>query len=181
LSHPWPWYVAGPLIGLMVPIMVLLKRRFGISTSMRHMCAAAVPSAADWFRYDWRKQGGWNLLFVAGIFLGGVLAATFRPGGDEVAISPATRAALEDVGIRDFTGMSPVDIFAWRNLGTLAGFLSMVVGGFLVGFGARVADGCTSGHAITGMAEFKASSLVTVAGFFAGGLFITYVVLPVIL
>ena len=181
LSQPWPWWVAGPLIGLMVPAMILLKRRFGISKSMRHMCAAAVPTTATMLAYDWRRVGGWNLVFVAGVFAGGTLTALLLPGSDEVAISPNTRAALEQLGITNFSGLAPVEIFAWDRLASTAGFLAMIVGGFLVGFGARVADGCTSSHAITGLAELKVSSLVTVIGFFAGGLFVTYVVLPVIL
>jgi hypothetical protein len=165
----------------MVPAMMLLQRRFGISTSLQHLCAATVPGSASLFSYDWRREGGWNLAFVSGVLLGGVLTALVVPGPDEVAIAAATREALRDLGITNFAGLAPTEIFAWDRLGTLAGFLSMVGGGFLVGFGARVAGGCTSGHAITGMAELRASSLVTVLGFFAGGLFVTYLVLPVIL
>lgn len=181
LSQPWPWWVAGPLIGLMVPTMILLKRRFGISKSMRHMCAAAVPESATALAYDWRRVGGWNLVFAAGVFVGGMLTALLLPGSGEVAISPNTRAALENLGITNFAGLAPVEIFGWDQLASTAGFLAMIAGGFLVGFGSRVADGCTSGHAITGMAELKVSSLVTVVGFFVGGLFVTYAVLPVIL
>jgi hypothetical protein len=48
----------------------------------------------------------------------------------------------------------------------------------LVGFGARYADGCTSGHAITGLANLEPSSLVAVIGFFIGGMIITYLVIP---
>lgn len=181
LSQPWPWYVAGPLIGLMVPAMILLKRRFGVSTSLQHVCAATVPRSAELFRYDWRREGGWNLTFVAGIFFGGILTAVVIPNSGDVAIAETTRAALQGIGITQFHGLAPADIFAWDRLGTLVGFVSMVVGGLLVGFGARMAGGCTSGHAITGMAELRASSLVAVLGFFAGGLTVTYFVLPALL
>lgn len=57
----------------------------------------------------------------------------------------------------------------------------MVIGGFLVGFGTAYAGGCTSGHAIAGLADRQAASLLAVCGFFAGGLTCTYLVLPLVL
>ena len=54
-------------------------------------------------------------------------------------------------------------------------------GGFLVGFGARWAGGCTSGHAISGLADLQVPSLVAVVGFFVGGLAVTHLVLPLLL
>lgn len=54
LSRPWPWYVAGPLIGLMVPLLLILgNKSFGISASLRHICAACIPTNAKYFQYDW--------------------------------------------------------------------------------------------------------------------------------
>ncbi|MDH3223075.1 MAG: YeeE/YedE family protein, partial [Gemmatimonadota bacterium] len=53
--------------------------------------------------------------------------------------------------------------------------------GFLVGFGTRYANGCTSGHAISGLASFRMASLVAVLGFFIGGLVSTHFLLPSIL
>src|SRR6266568_3884612 len=74
LSQPWPWYVAGPLIGLFVPaLLVLGNRQFGFSSNLRHMCAALAPGDVDFFRYDWKQNGLWNLVFLAG------LAALERP------------------------------------------------------------------------------------------------------
>jgi uncharacterized protein len=57
----------------------------------------------------------------------------------------------------------------------------IVGGGFLVGFGARYAGGCTSGHGITGLAALQWPSLVAVAGFFVGGLVATHLLLPLLL
>ena len=56
----------------------------------------------------------------------------------------------------------------------------MVVGGFLVGFGTAYAGGCTSGHAIAGLADAQPASLIAVCGFFAGGLAGTYLLLPIL-
>jgi uncharacterized membrane protein YedE/YeeE len=98
-----------------------------------------------------------------------------------VAISSGTIAALHQLGLHDLTGLAPREVFAWSAIFTLKGFASMVVGGFLVGFGTAYAGGCTSGHAIAGLADLQLASLLAVCGFFAGGLIATYFVLPLIL
>lgn len=69
-------------------------------------------------------------------------------------------------------------MFSFDALTTLPGFLLVIVGGFLVGFGSRYAGGCTSGHAITGLANLQLPSLIAVGGFFAGGLIATHLLLP---
>jgi uncharacterized membrane protein YedE/YeeE len=181
LSGPWPWYVAGPLIGLMVPALLLLTgKAFGISASLQHVCAATLPGRAEYFRYDWKRKGLWNLAFVAGILLGGIVAGTLLASPEPVALSAATRADLTALGVDDFQGLAPDDLFAWSNLLTLPGLAALLGGGFLVGFGARYAGGCTSGHAITGLATFQKASLVATIGFFVGGLLVTHFILPLL-
>jgi hypothetical protein len=77
--------------------------------------------------------------------------------------------------------MVPADLFSWGSLLTLRGFLLIVGGGFLVGFGTRYAEGCTSGHTVHGIATFQRSSVVATFCFFLGGLISTYLILPFIL
>jgi len=181
LSQPWPWYIAGPLIGLMVPLLLLLDNRaFGISTSYQHVCAAILPGRSSYFAYDWKKTGKWNLALALGTLLGGGVAGTFLANPEAVAISEQTRIDLGRLGITDFTGLAPAEIFAWSGLGSVSGLLMMVGGGFLVGFGARYAGGCTSGHAIFGLSDAQLPSLIAVGGFFAGGLISTHFLLPLI-
>jgi uncharacterized membrane protein YedE/YeeE len=178
LSRPWPWYVAGPLIGLMVPALLIAGNKlFGVSSNFRHLCAM-LPSRNDFFRYDWKRTGLWNLVFVAGVLAGGWISAHVLANPEPVAISSATRADLMALGISSFNGLAPAQLFQWSSLLTPAGLLLIVGGGFLVGFGSRWAGGCTSGHGITGLAAFQLPSLAAVIGFFAGGLFITFLVLP---
>ena len=98
-----------------------------------------------------------------------------------VPIASATRAELAALGIRDFAGLVPDDLLSWGALLTLKGFIALVVGGFLVGFGSAWAGGCTSGHAVSGLADLQLPSLIAVIGFFAGGLAATYWVLPWVL
>ena len=186
LAAPWPWYVAGPLIGLVVPLLLLLGGKvFGISVNLRHICAAVpVPDRLrpSFFQYDWKGAGLWNLTFVVGIALGAFLAVLLLGTPDAgQSVSEATRADLSELGVVDAHGLVPDDFFTWSGLATPAGFVLIGVGGFLVGFGARYAGGCTSGHAISGLADLQAPSLVAVIGFFAGGLFATYVLLPLLL
>ena len=178
LSGPWPWYVAGPAIGLFVPALLIVGNAlFGVSSSLRHVCAAMVPGRVEYFRYDWKKTGLWNLLFVAGILLGGFLA-THWGAPQNVVIAEATRHDLARLGIHDFSGLAPRELFQWPALFTLKGFVLVIVGGFFVGFGTAYAGGCTSGHAISGLADLQLPSLIAVVGFFAGGLVATYFLLP---
>lgn len=182
LSQPLPWYVAGPLIGLVVPLLLLYgSKQFGISANLRHMCAATVPGRLDFLKYDWRKSGLWNLTFLGGILIGGFIGGVLLSNPEPIAISQATVADLQALGIQDFTGFVPADIFTWSNVLTPVGLTIILGGGFLVGFGARYAGGCTSGHAISGLADLQLPSLIAVIGFFAGGLIATHLLLPLLL
>jgi uncharacterized protein len=183
LTQPWPWYVAGVLIGLFVPVLLVLGgRQFGLSSNLRHLCAATVPANLEFFKYDWKKNGLWNLTFVVGIVLGGAAAATMLvPVDSVVRLAPATVEALRGLGLQDFSGLVPGELVSWSALTSLPGLVLVVGGGFLVGFGARWAGGCTSGHAISGLANLQMPSLVAVVGFFAGGLIVTHFILPLIL
>jgi uncharacterized protein len=179
-SGPWPWYVSGPLIGLFVPALLIVGNAvFGVSSSLRHACAAIFPARVKYFQYDWRQNGLWNLVFVLGILIGGFLTAHWGSTQD-IAISAATRADLAKLGLHDFSGLAPHEVFRWSALLSLRGFASVIVGGFLVGFGTAYAGGCTSGHAISGLANLQLSSLIAVIGFFVGGLIATHFVLPLL-
>lgn len=181
IKEPWPWYVSGPLIGLMVPIMyILANKSFGISSSLKHICAACMPARIKFFSYDWKKEI-WNVLFVTGIVVGGMISHWFLSNGQSVQISDSTRRDLMQLGITNFSSVMPRQIFNWNNILSLQGFVFIILGGFMVGFGSRYAGGCTSGHAITGMANFQRASLVAVVGFFIGGLAVTYILYPLLL
>ena len=181
LSRPWPWYVAGPLIGLMVPLLLKIGNKpFGISSSLRHICAACVPARLDFFRYNWKEEI-WNLTLAAGILIGGALGGIVFRNPNPVRISPATEADLRAFGIGNLGGLHPAEIFNFHSLVTPKGFILIIVGGFLVGFGTRYAGGCTSGHSIMGLSNLQWPSLVATCCFFGGGLLMTWVILPRIL
>jgi uncharacterized protein len=181
LKEPWPWYVAGPLIGLIVPALLIMgNKRFGISSSMRHICAACLPTKIPYFQYDWKKEI-WNLFFVAGIFLGAIIATQFLNNPNPISLNPLLVQELKTYGITNFDSLVPTDIFNWTSLLHPKGFLLMVMGGFLVGFGTRYAGGCTSGHAITGLSYLHWPSLVATCCFMVGGFIMANFILPLIL
>ncbi|GAA4396357.1 YeeE/YedE family protein [Nibrella viscosa] len=178
IKRPWPWYVAGPLIGLTVPVLLLIgNKSFGISSSLRHICAACLPAKIPFFQYNWRREV-WNLFFVAGVLVGGFLAAQFLANPAAIQLSAATIADLQALGIQNFSGLMPSDLFDVANLFTLKGLVFFVAGGFLVGFGTRWAGGCTSGHAIMGLSNLQWPSLVATCCFMAGGFAMTHLILP---
>lgn len=179
LFQPWPWYIGGPLIGLMVPLLLWFGgKQFGISSSLRHLCSACDLLGLDFFNYDWKRSGWWNLLFAFGVVIGGFLAGVVLKNPEPVAISEQTSTSLQHMGVDNFQGLMPADLFNWSVMDSLQGIVMLAVGGFLIGFGSRYAGGCTSGHAISGLANLQAGSLVAVIGFFAGGLFTAHVILP---
>ena len=181
LKQPWPWYVAGPLIGLTVPTLLLIgNKRFGISSSLRHICAACLPAKIPYFQYNWKKEV-WNLFFVFGIFLGGVLAIQLLANPNPVQVNPALAAELKNYGISNYDSLIPTEIFNWSTLLQPKGLILMVLGGFLVGFGTRYAGGGTSGHAITGLSNLQWTSLVATICFMVGGFIMANFILPLIL
>ena len=181
LKQPWPWYVGGIFVGLTVPALLLLgNKSFGISSSLRHICAACIPAKIPFFNYDWKKES-WNLFFVFGTIIGGFIAGHFLMSGDQIVIAESTKKQLVSLGIQDFTHLMPTDIFSWESLLTVKGFVFIVLGGFLVGFGTRWAGGCTSGHAIMGLSNLQWPSLVATCCFLIGGFLMTWFGLPFLL
>ena len=181
IQQPWHWSIAGIFIGLTVPTLLLLgNKHFGISANLRHLCAACLPANISFFKYDWKKEI-WNLFFAVGILIGGFIAASFLKNTEPIQIAAATQAKLEAQGIHSFEGLIPTDLFSFQSLATLRGFIIIVLGGFLVGFGTRYAGGCTSGHAIMGLSDLQLPSLVATICFMIGGFLMTWFGLPFIL
>jgi uncharacterized protein len=181
LRQPWHWSISGLLIGLTVPILLILgNKSFGISSSLRHICAACVPANINFFKYDWKKES-WNLFFAGGIVLGGFIGNVLLTNPNEIIIAAHTKQDLMALGIKDFSGLMPSDLFNFQSLFTLKGFIFIVLGGFLIGFGARWAGGCTSGHSIMGLSDLQIPSLIATICFMIGGFIMTWVFLPFLL
>jgi len=181
LRQPWPWYVAGIIIGLIVPALLILgNKHFGISANLRHACAACFPADIKFFKYDWKKEI-WNFFFVAGIIAGAITAAQILANPDPIEVNPRLVTELAGYGITDNSNLLPEELFSWKSLFSIRGLVMLIGGGFLVGFGARYAGGCTSGHAIMGLSNLQWPSLVATIMFMAGGFLMANVILPFIL
>lgn len=181
LIQPWHWAFSGAMLAVILFLMTWMGRSFGVSTSFKVMCSAmGAGKKIPFFDLDLKNEY-WRLAFVAGGIAGGAIAGWLMESSAPVAISDATVVYLDSIGLsypaadQSGNGFFPTTLF---NFSSLKGILLALAGGYLVGFGARYGRGCTSGHAITGLAHFQLPSLLTVAGFFIGGLLMTHLIFP---
>jgi uncharacterized protein len=181
IKQHWPWWVSGPLIGLMVPVLLILgNKAFGLSSSLRHICAACFPANISFFKYNWKSEA-WNLFFAGGILIGSFMAWTWLSDYHQMNINSKLLTELGNYGISDYRNVVPTEVINWYALFTVKGIVLIVLGGFFVGFGTRYAEGCTSGHAISGLSNLQWPSLVATICFMAGGFAVANFVLPLIL
>jgi len=178
LLQPWAWYVSGPLIALVMFTMFYFGKRLGISSNLENLCAiGGAGNLVDYFKFDWRKNK-WNIVFMIGLIIGGFLSSNYLSSSKTVAISMETKVELKELGFNNAGDTYlPAEMFNTLNLKTIS---ILLIAGFLVGFGARYAGGCTSGHAIVGLSMLELPSLVSVIGFFIGGLTMTWLIFPFI-
>jgi uncharacterized membrane protein YedE/YeeE len=181
VKQPWPWYVAGIVVGLTVPTLLLLgNKKFGISSTFTHICAACIPNKIPFFQYNWKTES-WNLFFAGGIAIGAFIGHTFLSNPDNIVLAPETIQDLKAIGITRFNELMPGEIFNWTQVFTMRGLIFMVFGGFLVGFGTRYAGGCTSGHSIMGLSNLQWPSLLATISFMMGGIVMTHLILPILM
>lgn len=181
ILNPWPWYVAGPLITLVMFLLFFFGKKFGVSSNLETICAiGGAGKFVDFFKFDWRKNG-WNLMFIIGLVIGGFITYKWLSPDVTVAINPQT---IQDLGALGFQNAGaqylPDEIFGMEAMFTIKGFLILLIAGILVGFGSRYAGGCTSGHAIVGLSNLEMPSLISVIGFFIGGLIMTWLLFPIL-
>ncbi len=181
IYEPWPWYVSGPLIALTMAALLFTGKSFGMSSNLRTVCAAlGAGKSCDFFSFDWRGQR-WNLFVMVGAILGGFIAMHFLSDNPVPDINPDVIAQLKQVGFES-AGSSylPIELFGNEAFWAIKTLSLLLTGGFLVGFGARYAGGCTSGHAISGLSNLQLPSLIAVIGFFIGGLIMVHLLFPVL-
>jgi uncharacterized membrane protein YedE/YeeE len=156
-KEPLAWYIAGPLIGLIVPLLLLLReKQFGISSSYRFLISR-LTKKPSYFNYD-GSQDAWQFQFAIGLIAVGVFYAV--TGGERFFYNPELFSAF------------PVDFYHIEN------WPIFLTGGILVGFGARYSNGCTAGHCIMGMSQLSPASFLATIGFFIGGLIVAHFINP---
>jgi len=175
IINPWPWFVSGPLLGLIVPLLLIVgNKEFGVSSVFRHIFAMTGIIKNEYFKYDWHKEK-WNLLVVLGVFMAGVVFSLSSIQSGELSNSAIDYFTRKQISIK---GYFPNGLYNWVfnfRLGLL------LVGGVLLGFGSRYANGCTSGHAIMGLSKLNLGSLIAVVGFFIGGVIGVWLIIDNIL
>jgi uncharacterized membrane protein YedE/YeeE len=180
LKQPWPWYTSGAAIAIIMFLLIYFGKSFGVSSNLRTMCTiAGAGKHVKFFDFDWKTQI-WNLLFLFGAVLGGFIASTILKSDQPLQLSSATIQDLQQLGVKFDGELIPSQIFGLQVFTSPKGFLILLIGGLLVGFGSRYAGGCTSGHAISGLSNLQLPSLIAVVGFFAGGLVMTHLILPLL-
>ncbi len=181
MDDTWPWYVAGPLLAGIMFALLFLGKQFGVSANLRTMCSlAGAGRFSNFFNINWKDQR-WNLYFILGGAIGGYIAAHYM-GNNGVSISQKTADYLENT--YQITGSKmaylPPELFSVEGFSHPFLWAIWIGGGLLVGFGARYAGGCTSGHAISGLSNLQWPSLIAVIGFFIGGLTMVHLLFPLL-
>lgn len=180
LSQPWPWWTSGIMISLIMFSLIYFGQSFGFSANLRTLCSiAGAGKKVKFFDFNWKSQL-WNLVFLIGAIIGGFIAHQFLSTEEAVQIAASTQSDLAALGFSAPSGIQPDEIFSLEAVLSVKGFLILALGGLMVGFGTRYAGGCTSGHAISGISDLQIPSMIAVAGFFIGGLAMTYLIFPLI-
>ena len=178
---PWPWYVSGPLIALTMFSLLYVGKNFGMSSNLRTLCTiCGAGKTSALFRFDWKSQR-WNLMVMVGGILGGFLASQFLSNNQVPDLNSKTIEVLHESGFKSAgTAYVPSELFGDEAFTSPKTIIILLLGGLLVGFGARYAGGCTSGHSISGISNLQLPSLIATIGFFIGGLLMIHLLFPLI-
>ena len=169
------------MIALILFLLLMVGKNFGMSSNLRTLCTlCGAGKTTDFFKFDWKSQK-WNLIVVLGAIIGGYVGANFLSNTTAVVLNPETISDLKTFGFESAgAAYLPTEMFATTALGSLKNLVLLVLGGLFVGFGARYAGGCTSGHAISGLSNLQLPSLIAVIGFFIGGLTMIHLIFPIL-
>lgn len=181
IYEPWPWYVSGFIIALIMFLLILVGKNFGMSGNLRTICSiCGAGNKANFFQFNWKAQR-WNLIVVLGAIIGGFIANQFLTIDTSIALQPETIDNLQQLGFENAGATyMPEKLFSTSVFSDIKSLGLLIIGGFLVGFGARYAGGCTSGHAISGLSNLQLPSLISVIGFFIGGLIMIHLIFPLL-
>ena len=161
--------------------LIYFGKSFGMSSNLRSLCTLlGAGKKVGFFNFDWKSQR-WNLVVALGAMLGGFVAVNFMSTGSNVTINANSIQQLAVYGIDAPNGkLVPETLFGNATFTNPKNIILLLIGGILIGFGARYAGGCTSGHAISGLSNLQLPSLKAVIGFFIGGLIMVHLLFPLI-
>ncbi len=150
--EPWPFWAGGVVIGMLVPLLYYyFNTALGVSTGYGNLVKIILPSKnLQWIKAKFAETWSWRVFFIIGIVLGGLISSIFSGNFGFTA----------EMG--RFTSIAQ-----WPAPANAVYFF---VGGSLIGLGARIAGGCTSGHSIHGIANLHFSSIAVTIFFLIGGI-----------
>lgn len=157
----WSWVKSGIALGLLSIIAVFLVKPLGASTEyvvtdgiiLKLFSPDFVANSSYFSKYINDMGLSYGMMVIFGMLIGAVVS--MLTGGMKVN--------REEKSVPEF----------WKeNFGKNAGrrYMQAFIGGFLLLFGARLADGCTSGHIISGMSQLSISGFIFAAAVFAAGI-----------
>ena len=140
IFEPWPWYFSGPMIALIMFLLLMVGKRFGMSSNLRTFCTiCGAGKNVSFFNFDWKAQK-WNLVVVLGAIIGGYLGANYLTSDTAVVMNPDTVINLKTLGFSSAgNAYLPAELFDISALFSVKKITILAIGGFLVGFGARYA------------------------------------------
>jgi uncharacterized membrane protein YedE/YeeE len=152
LHQQLAWYVAGPVLGLCVVVCrALFNGRLGVTGGYSEVVGKLIGRSAS---FDWR---GW---FLIGVVLGGTLFAILAGGPDFHGYGWLTRTLHGGAQAL----IAPI----------------LLLAGVMIGFGAKLAGGCTSGNGLSGTALLSRASLAATATFFGTAILVSFLIKAVI-
>ena len=161
----WSPYLVGALIGVLSWFsFVISKKPLGASTSYARASArlgaiCCGSSVYEWKYYQkYKPELEWQSMLIIGIVIGSFISAVFS-GQFNFAFIPLTE--FESI----------------LNQNVLGRIFSAFSGGIMLGFGARLAGGCTSGHGISGAFQLSIASWISLISFFVGGAAAAFLIL----
>lgn len=145
------WLVTGVALAILNSIVFMkgvANRPIGASTTYPYLADWLTGTTGNSYFEKIQTPGNWELLFLAGALLSGLVLSLIRKD---------FKIQLIHENWRKYRGTSVPARVIWS-----------FIGGFILIFGARMAGGCTSGHVISGGMQLAVSSLVFAIFVFAG-------------
>ncbi len=178
---PWSWFTSGLLIGIVLFLFHYFGKNFGVSSHLETICTlSGAGKYSSYFKKNWKTKK-WGLIVTLGLIIGGFLANNYLSTDTPIKLNQNTIEDLEKIGFKNIGySMFPEEIYGNSTVLSIKNISILLIAGICIGFGARYAGGCTSGHAINGLSNFQLPSLIAVTGFFLGGLCMVWLFFPLI-
>src|SRR5690606_14699840 len=128
ILNPWPWYISGPLLGLVMALLVYFGKTFGMSSNLKTMCTMlGAGKFSDFFKFNWKEQS-WNLMVVLGAIIGGFIAVNFLSNDAAINLNPKTISELSQLGFNNAgSTLVPNEMYDSEAISSAKGLLILII------------------------------------------------------